>query len=166
MKDFFYIRRLALTHVFEGDLMRAAVTATFDRRQIPFPFGCAPCPDGGVRRGPSEESAMERIHEARTGRGPACTAGRRRAATGVPVAGAASRWKARVDGVWLEPWRPVDGFGGMTACSFLAPWLQRSARWRGPTQGERLCGTSVPPVVANGRFWRRAVGDASRRERP
>jgi hypothetical protein len=28
MKDFFDIRRLALTHVFEGDLMRAAVTAT------------------------------------------------------------------------------------------------------------------------------------------
>lgn len=37
MKDFFDIRRLALTHSFDGEVMRAAVVATFDRRQVLFP---------------------------------------------------------------------------------------------------------------------------------
>ena len=37
MKDFFDIRRLALTHDFDGELLLAAVAATFGRRQVPFP---------------------------------------------------------------------------------------------------------------------------------
>ena len=37
MKDFFDIRRLALTLSFEGDVLRAALAATFDRRQIARP---------------------------------------------------------------------------------------------------------------------------------
>lgn len=34
MKDFFDVRRLAMTRSFDGDVLRAALAATFDRRQI------------------------------------------------------------------------------------------------------------------------------------
>ena len=37
MKDFFDVRRLAMTRSFDGDVLRAALAATFDRRQIARP---------------------------------------------------------------------------------------------------------------------------------
>ena len=37
MKDFFDVRRLAMTRSFDGDVLRAALAATFDRREIARP---------------------------------------------------------------------------------------------------------------------------------
>lgn len=37
MKDFFDVHRLAMTRSFDGDVLRAALAATFDRRQVARP---------------------------------------------------------------------------------------------------------------------------------